>query len=802
MTTKRLPAIPLRDVVVFPGVTLPLYIGREKSIVSIEEAKKTGDEILLVGQKNAGDSDPSYDDVFSIGTLAKIKQLTTLSDGNVKIIVEGLSRSQILEFKNEKFFEARIETLIDERSAIEEETRWTDALKGHIKSYFQLLGRNSSEIFKALDAIENPHEIVSLLASQIPFKFKDRQSLLEASRAVERLELLSTLILSEIEIIKLDRKIKGHVKERLEKSQKDYFLNEQLNAIQKELGQDNDSKEEIKAFEERLAKKDMPDAARDRVIKEIKKLKSANAHPAESAVIRNYIELILDLPWNEFSQDEKGIEKAEKVLNNDHYGLKDVKERILEYLAVRSQVDNLKAPILCLIGPPGVGKTSLARSVAESLNRKFERISLGGIRDEAELRGHRRTYVAALPGRIISALKNAKTSNPVILLDEIDKLGNDFRGDPASALLEILDPEQNKHFTDHFLDLEYDLSKVLFVATANVADTLSPPLKDRLEMIQISGYTEKEKIEIAKSHLIPKEAVAHGLANQSLALTDENIRFMIQNYTREAGVRGLSKQIAKLSRKIVLKKLKSSEEVTLDTAQIEQFLGVPKFRNSEALQKPEVGVVTGLAWTPTGGEVLTVESEVIPGRGKLQITGQLGDVMQESARAALTYIRSCVHRFGFESDYFAKRDIHIHVPEGAIPKDGPSAGITMATSLLSAILEFPISKEIGMTGEITLRGRVLPIGGLKEKLLAAKRAKIKKVYYPLENERDKNQIDAEILEGLELKPIAHADDLLKDIFGCIRRASTQTGEPVSDFYVDQKPVNPPLGSGSLFLLES
>jgi ATP-dependent Lon protease len=793
---QTLPVVPLRDVVVFPNTTLPLYVGREKSLRAIEEAQRGSDEILFVAQRTPQTTDPRGEDLFAVATRAVIKQYAKLSDGNVKILIEAKEVVSIKDFEfQEPFFMARFESFAHDRTTVEVEQKWMATLLGHIESYFKSISRSFADMAPTLRAITDPHELVNIIASQVNLKLKDRQDLLEMKDPITRIEYLSTLILSEIELLKLDRKIKDSVREKIEKSQKEYFLNEQISAIQKELGTDGDLKEEIKALEKRLAEKDLPDAARDRATKELKRLKLSNVQSPETGVIRNYLELILDLPWNEVSQDQNDIVHAEKILNEDHYGLKDIKERILEFLAVRARTENHKSPVICFLGPPGVGKTSLARSIARSLGRQFERISLGGLRDESELRGHRRTYVAALPGKIISAIKKAGKSNPVILLDEVDKLGMDFRGDPSSVLLEILDPEQNKFFTDHYLDLEYDLSKVLFVATANVIDPISLPLRDRMETINLSGYSEDEKIAIAREYIVPREATNHGLEPTSLRFQDADIQFIIQKYTKEAGVRGLQKEIAKIARKLVKKVMSEKYEPALNQKLIAELLGVPRFHTTSFGKLPEIGVVTGLAWTPFGGELLTVEANVLPGKGKIQITGQLGDVMQESAKAALSYIRSRSYQFGLDEDYFATKDIHIHVPEGAIPKDGPSAGVTMASAILSAILKVPVSKEIGMTGEITLRGRVLPIGGLKEKLLAAQRGNVKKIFYPIENEKDKAEISASILDGLEIVPIYHMDEILEKLFtGKVNLRKDDLG-----FYIDKKSRSSTLGPSSPLL---
>jgi ATP-dependent Lon protease len=787
----ELPILPLRDVVVFPHTTIPLYVGREKSLRAIEEAQKNGDEILLVAQRQTQTTEPSSEDLFSVATLALIKQFARLNDGNVKLLIEAKARVRIHRMSQvEPFLKAEFEILPDQRTSLEVEQKWMTTLLSHCESFFKVISRSFAEVAPALQAMTNPHELVDTIASQLPLRLKDRQDLLECQDPIERIEMLSRLLLSEVELIKIDRKIKDQVREKIEKSQKEYFLNEQMSAIQKELGSEGDLKEEIRNLENRLAGKNLPEFAKEKATKELKRLKLTSSHSPEAAVIRNYVELILDLPWNEFSEDNEDLARAEQILNEDHFGLKDVKERILEFLAVRARAKNHRSPIICFLGPPGVGKTSLARSIARALGRKFERISLGGLRDEAELRGHRRTYIGALPGKIISVLKKAKASNPVILLDEIDKVGMDFRGDPASTLLEILDPEQNKFFTDHYLDIEYDLSKVLFIATVNILDPISAPLRDRMEIISLSGYSEAEKIAIAKQYLLPRETENHGLQLQDVKISDESFSFLIQNYTRESGVRSLQKEIAKICRKFVKERSLDGKEASLEVTveRIQKLLGVPKFRTSSISKQAEIGVVTGLAWTPHGGELLTIEANVLPGKGEIQITGQLGSVMQESAKAALSFIRSIASKYDLDESYFSTRDIHIHVPEGAIPKDGPSAGITIAAAILSSILKIKVPKTVGMTGEITLRGRVLPIGGLKEKLLAAQRGHLKVVFYPFENEKDKADIDPELTEGLELIPVYDMSEVTKWLL-----KDWQPKKTDSDFSIHQQGVGSPLG---------
>lgn len=754
-----MPILPLRDVVVFPHVLSPLFVGRARSIKAIQSAVKSGGNILLLTQTDATATEPNSTELFTVGTVARIKQQIKMPDGNIKILIEGLHRARVIDINSQgEFLTAECEELTEPVEVSPSLKALMRTVIQHFVLYLRATSKTSDQM-SSLEEIRDPHKLVDILAAQIPLKTSDRRNLIELLEPSDRLERLATLILSEIEVIKLDRKIKGRVKEQIEKSQRDYYLNEQLQAIQKELGDDGDPRTEIGELEKRLLEKKMPEYARQKALKELKKLKLSGQHAAEGAIIRNYIDLIIDLPWDEISEDQADLKAAEKILNDDHYGLRDVKERILEFLAVRMRAPEHKSPIVCFVGPPGVGKTSLAQSIARSLGRKFERIALGGLRDEAELRGHRRTYISALPGRILSAIRKAGTSNPVILLDEIDKVGLDFRGDPASALLEILDPEQNKHFTDHYLDLEYDLSKVLFLATANMMDPISPPLRDRMEVIQLSGYTELEKVAIARDFVLPKERTNHGLNESDLKIEDSVLQKIIRNYTRESGVRQLQREISKICRKYV-KEYSLKGHIEIDDTWIDRSLGAPRYRSTQTEKRDEIGLVTGLAWTPVGGEVLSVEASVLPGKGKFQITGQLGNVMQESSKAALSYVRSKAAAYGLDDHFFMSHDIHVHVPEGAIPKDGPSAGITMAVAILSAVLQVPVNHQVGMTGEITLRGRVLPIGGLKEKLLAAQRTGLTTVLVPLENERDLVDIDTCILEKLKVRLVSNMDEVV------------------------------------------
>jgi ATP-dependent Lon protease len=769
MNLSALPVLPLRDVVVLPNTSVSLYVGRTRSLRAIDVADGNDRIVFLVTQSEPQVQDPEIHHLHSMGTIARIKHLTKMPEGNLKVVVEGLFRAKITSLRDTNgYLSAAVERLLDDdHIATSAERILMRTLLTHYESYLKNSGRPLDELFRSLDSIESPHRLCNVITSQISVKLRDKQKILESVAVPERLEALSLLLLAEIEILKLDRKIRGKVKEQIEKSHRDYYLHEQMAAIQKELGQDNlDPRSEAIELEKKLESKKMPAHAREKAAKEIKRLK-AGGHAAEAQMIRAYVDLLLDLPWDEVSEDSKDLLQAERVLNEDHYGIQDAKDRILEFLSVRARVAQHKSPILCLMGPPGVGKTSLARSVARALNRKFEKLSLGGVRDEAELRGHRRTYIGALPGRIISALRKAEVSNPVILLDEIDKMGADFRGDPASALLEILDPEQNKHFSDHYLELEYDLSKVLFICTANFTDSISQPLKDRLEIIQLSGYSEDEKIQIAKNYIIPKVLQNHGLLHTELALADKEIAYIVRRFTREAGVRDLEKQISKICRKIVREEssgLASLSPRAWSEDLIEKYLGAPRFKRSELGPIDDVGVSTGLAWTPVGGEVLRIEAVALPGKGDIQITGQLGSVMQESAKAALSYIRSKAALFEIESDFFSKHDLHIHVPEGATPKDGPSAGTALTVAILSAIKGWKVNRKVGLTGEVSLRGRVLPIGGLKEKLLGAKRAGVETIVYPMDNSRELSEIDPTILKSFKLHPVVDLDEVLLHVF--------------------------------------
>ncbi|MFH1873777.1 MAG: endopeptidase La [Pseudomonadota bacterium] len=759
------PLLPLRDIVVFPHMVVPLFVGREKSIAALEEAVNKDKDIILAAQVNAKTNDPKQEDIYNMGTLASIIQLLRLPDGTVKVLVEGKSRGRVKQFiPNANFFMVEVEPIKEEVEVTVETEAIMRGVKAAFEQYVKLNKRIPPEMLASVSTIDDPSRLADTIVAHLSLKLPDKQNILEIISVNERLEKLLNLMQSEIEILQVERRIRSRVRKQMEKTQREYYLNEQMQAIQKELGERDEFKNEISELEEKTKKKKLSAEARDRVMKEIKKLKMMSPMSAEATVVRNYIDWVLGLPWGEFTKDKLEIEEAERILNEDHYGLEQPKERIIEYLAVRTLVEKMKGPILCFVGPPGVGKTSLGRSIARAMGRKFIRLSLGGVRDEAEIRGHRRTYIGALPGKMIQSLKKAGSSNPVFLLDEVDKMSMDFRGDPSAALLEVLDPEQNHTFTDHYLDLDYDLSDVMFITTANTLPAIPAPLQDRMEVIRIPGYTEVEKREIAVRYLIRKQREANGLKKKNISFTDAAIKFIIRRYTKEAGVRNLEREIAAICRKVAREVAKSGNKekiVRITPRKVTQYLGVPKFHYGLAEELDHIGLCTGLAWTEFGGELLATEVSVMPGKGKLTITGKLGDVMQESAQAAMSYVRSRAESLGLSQDFYQKIDIHIHVPEGAIPKDGPSAGITMATAITSALIKVPISKDVAMTGEITLRGRVLPIGGLKEKILAAHRGKIKKVLIPKENEKDLKDIPKKILKDLDLVFVEHMDEVLK-----------------------------------------
>jgi ATP-dependent Lon protease len=765
--TKKFPLLPLRDVIIFPHMVVPLFVGREKSIAALEEASRNGNELFLVTQKDASVLNPEREDIYNVGTVVNIIQMLRLPDNTVKVLIEGKYRATIEEFEaSSNGYYASVkeaESVVDNQVNLEATIR---SIKSIFEQYVKINKRIPPELLMSISSITDPSRLADIIVAHLSMKIPEKQEILEATDVEKRLHLLLEKMQGEIEIINVEKRIRTRVKSQMEKSQKEYYLNEQMNAIQKELGQKEDGKSDIQEMEEKLAKKQMPDEARERTIKEIKKLKSMSPMSAEASVIRNYIDWMLSLPWFEYTADNNSVPHAREVLESHHYGMKDVKDRIIEYLAVRSLLKTEgKGTILCLAGPPGVGKTSIARSLAESLGRSFQRISLGGVRDESEIRGHRRTYVGAMPGKIMNALKKAGTSNPLILLDEIDKMSSDMRGDPASAMLEVLDPEQNKNFGDHYVEIEYDLSKVMFVMTANDLGKIPGPLRDRMEIIQVSGYTPNEKLQIGKRYLWDKAVKNNGLEDFEVNVADKTMIDVVRGYTKESGVRDFERHLNTIARKIatdvVEKSYTNEKKFSVTSKQLKKFLGPRKFDSTDIEKEPEVGLVNGLAWTSVGGELLHVEVVVVPGTGKIQITGKLGDVMQESAKAAMSYVRSISDRLGIDHEWYDKNDIHVHVPEGATPKDGPSAGVTMVTALTSAITGIPVYQDVAMTGEVTIRGRVLPIGGLKEKLLAAKQAGVKTVLIPIKNKKDLSEIPAEVKQGLSIYPCEKVEEVLK-----------------------------------------
>jgi len=762
---KTIPLLPLRDIVVFPHNLAPLFVGRQKSISALEHAMAKDKLIFLTAQKNALCEEPKESDLYSKGTIAKILQLLRLPDGTVKALIEGISRGEIKQYipKEEYFLVESIE--IEDKI---ENPPLINALLRNIKKTFEDYAKVNKKITKETIAtvinIEEPARLADLVAGHIPFKINKQQTLIQDNILDKRMENLLNLIRAEIEIIKIDQRIKGRVKKQIEKTQRDYFLNEQIRAIHKEMGEKDDFKSELEELGRRIKKKRLPKESATKIRQEFKKLKQMSPMSAEATVVRNYIDWILALPWKATTEDEKDLNISEKILDKDHHGLEKPKERIVEYLAVQHLVKKLKGPILCFVGPPGVGKTSLAKSIARAIGRNYIHLSLGGVRDEAEIRGHRRTYIGAMPGKIIQSLKKAGSNNPVFCLDEVDKMSTDFRGDPSAALLEVLDPEQNFVFNDHYLDLDYDLSEIFFITTANNLYKIPSPLRDRMEVIEMSGYIELDKLEIFKGFLLPKQLMLNGLDEKNIEFNEQAIYEIIRCYTKEAGVRNLERELSKICRKIAKKIVtdKINQQILIKKEDIQYYLGVPKFRYGIAEEKNEIGLSTGLAWTEVGGELLTIEAVILPGKGNLIITGKLGDVMQESAQAALTYARTRAQKLGLENDFYQNIDIHVHVPEGAIPKDGPSAGITMCTAIISALIKMPVRRNTAMTGEITLRGCVLPIGGLREKLLAAMRGNIKHVLIPEENLKDLKDIPETILETLDIIPVAHMDDVLKN----------------------------------------
>jgi ATP-dependent Lon protease len=760
----RVPLLPLRDIIVFPHMVVPLFVGRQKSIRALEEAMNKQKYVLLAAQREAKTNEPSEDDIFRVGTFGTVVQLLRLPDGTVKVLVEGKKRARIVRYLDEtEYFQVIAEEIEEGCEKTTEVEALIRSVNSTFENYVKLNKKIPPEMIMSVAAIDDAARLADTIVAHLGIKLEDKQTLLEITNPAERLEKVLGYMRSEIEILEVEKRIRTRVKKQMEKTQKEYYLNEQMRAIQKELGEKDEFKNEIQELEEKVKQKKMSAEAKEKIDKELKKLKMMSPMSAEATVVRNYIDWIISLPWHEYTEDKLDIKEAEKVLEADHYGLEKVKQRILEYLAVQSLVGQLKGPILCLVGPPGVGKTSLGKSIARATGRKFVRVSLGGVRDEAEIRGHRRTYIGALPGKIIQCMKKAGSGNPVFLLDEVDKMSTDFRGDPSSALLEVLDPEQNSTFNDHYLDVDYDLSKVMFITTANTLDRIPRPLQDRMEIIRIAGYTDFEKLNIAKRYLVPKQLEANGLKPENLEVSENGILALIRNYTKEAGVRNLERELASICRKVVVEVVKSdrSAKVLVTGKNLAKYLGPPRFRFGKVEGEHRVGVATGLAWTELGGELLATEVTVMPGKGKLIITGRLGDVMQESAQAALSYVRSRAEELGLDRDFYQRVDIHIHVPEGAIPKDGPSAGITMATSLVSALTKIPVRHDLAMTGEVTLRGRILPIGGLKEKVLAAHRGGIKTVLIPAENEKDIKEIPPAILKTVTIRLVDHMDQVLR-----------------------------------------
>src|SRR5829696_1581580 len=783
--TRAYPVLPLRDIVVFPHMIVPLFVGREKSIKALEEVMRSDTFILLATQKNAADDDPATDSIYETGTLASVLQLLKLPDGTVKVLVEGAQRGKVLKYTDRSdYYEATAVVLEDVVGEKVEAEALARSVVNEFENYVKLNKKVSPEVVGVVQQIEDYAKLADTVASHLAVKIPDKQQILETMSVAERLEKVLGLMESEISVLQVEKRIRTRVKRQMEKTQREYYLNEQMKAIQKELG-DEEGKDELAELEDKIKKTKLSKEAREKAIHELKKLRQMSPMSAEATVVRNYLDWLLSIPWNKKSKVKKDLKAAQDILDADHFGLEKVKERIVEYLAVQQRANKLTGPILCLVGPPGVGKTSLGKSIARATGREFVRMSLGGVRVVAEIRGHRRTYIGSMPGKIIQSMRKAKTANPLILLDEIDKMGMDFRGDPSAALLEVLDPEQNHTFNDHYLEIEYDLTNVMFVTTANTLN-IPPALMDRMEIIRIAGYTEDEKAEIAYRHLIPKGMEHHGLDSSEFEIGKGAMMELIRRYTREAGVRNLEREINTLARKAVkgLLKSKATKKIKITKKNLETFLSVPKFRYGEAEQEDQVGVVTGLAWTEVGGELLTVEAVMMPGKGKMTVTGNLRDVMKESISAASSYVRMRAISFGIEPPWFDKRDIHVHVPEGATPKDGPSAGVAMVTAIVSVMTGIPIRRDVAMTGEITLRGRVLPIGGLKEKLLAALRGGIKTVLIPEENAKDLVDISDQIKGGLEIIPVTRMDEVLT-------RALTRKPEPIEWDEASAKPVDVP-----------
>ncbi len=774
---KTMPVLPLRDVVVFPHMVIPLFVGRRKSIKALEEAMESGKEIMLVAQKSASDDDPQPDSIHTIGTLANILQLLRLPDGTVKVLVEGERRAIIQRYvETEDYFSAEVATVEDQNTDEKEIEALIRSVLSEFDQYVKLNMKIPPEILTSLSGIDDPGRLADTIAAHLSLKLEEKQELLEMGDTPDRLERILAVMQAEIDLLQVEKRIRGRVKRQMEKSQREYYLNEQMKAIQKELGDMDEAPNEMEELTQKIEKAGMPKEAREKADSELNKLKMMSPMSAEATVVRNYIDWLVGVPWKKKSRIQHDLAKAEKILDEDHYGLEKVKERILEYLAVQQRVKKLKGPILCLVGPPGVGKTSLGQSIARATGRKFSRMSLGGVRDEAEIRGHRRTYIGSMPGKIIQNLSKIKVRNPLFMLDEVDKMAMDFRGDPSSALLEVLDPEQNDTFSDHYLEVEYDLSDVMFVATANTLN-IPAPLLDRMEVIRLSGYTEDEKFNIAKKYLAPKQLKNNGLKKDEIILEDDALYDIIRYYTREAGVRNLEREISKVFRKVTRDLVLGKKEgcVTITPENLEEYLGVHRFRFGLAEEKNMVGQVTGLAWTEVGGELLTIEAAVMPGKGKQTYTGKLGEVMQESIQAAMSVVRARAASLGIQPKFYEENDIHVHVPEGATPKDGPSAGVGMCTAMVSALTGIPVRADLAMTGEITLRGEVLPIGGLKEKLLAAHRGGIKTVLIPEENRKDLQEMPDKVKEDLEILPVRWIDQVLETALE--RAPEPLTGEP-------------------------
>src|ERR1700681_2004970 len=782
--SRAYPVLPLRDIVVFPHMIVPLFVGREKSIKALEEVMRSDTFILLATQKNASDDDPATDSIFSIGTLASVLQLLKLPDGTVKVLVEGAARAQVKQYTDrEEYFEAEATVIADTSGDQIEAEAMARSVVNEFEGYVKLNKKVSPEVVGVVQQIEDYAKLADTVASHLAVKIPDKQLILETPSVTERLEKVLGLMESEISVLQVEKRIRTRVKRQMEKTQREYYLNEQMKAIQKELG-DEDGKDELAEIEEKIKRTKLSKEAREKAQHELKKLRQMSPMSAEATVVRNYLDWLLSIPWNKKSKIKKDLTLAEQILDADHFGLEKVKERIVEYLAVQQRANKLTGPILCLVGPPGVGKTSLGKSIARATRRDFVRVSLGGVHDEAEIRGHRRTYIGSMPGKIIQSMRKAKSSNPLFLLDEVDKMGADFRGDPSSALLEVLDPEQNHTFNDHSLEVDYDLSSVMFITTANTLN-IPPPLMDRMEIIRIAGYTEDEKVEIARRHLIPAAIAKHGLDSKEWSIDEGALLLLIRRYTREAGVRNLERELSTLIRKAVKElTMTKKKSVKVEVGNLSDFLGVPKFRYGELEDEDQIGVVTGLAWTDVGGELLTIEAAMMPGKGRMTVTGNLRDVMKESISAAASYVRMRAISFGIEPPRFDKRDIHVHVPEGATPKDGPSAGVAMVTAIVSVMTGIAVHRDVAMTGEITLRGRVLPIGGLKEKLLAAHRGGIKTVLIPEENAKDLVEINDSIKSGLDIIPVSRMDEVLT-------RALVRKPEPIVWEEATAKPVDVP-----------